>query len=126
MSTPTAAVGRLPNWLHILFLTLVATATDEFIIAGLLPRIADDLDVGVPAAGQLVTVFAVVYALGAPTLAVLCERFARRTVTATGLALFVAANIAAALAPGYWWLLAARVAAALCAAVVTAAAFATA
>ncbi|WP_432069588.1 MFS transporter [Streptomyces sp. AA1529] len=126
MSTPTAAVGRLPNWLHILFLTLVATATDEFIIAGLLPRIADDLDVGVPAAGQLVTVFAVVYALGAPTLAVLCERFARRTVTATGLALFVAANIAAALAPGYWWLLAARVAAALCAAVATAAAFATA
>ncbi|MEU7314742.1 MFS transporter [Streptomyces sp. NPDC007083] len=126
MSTPTAAAGRLPNWLHILFLTLMATATDEFVIAGLLPRIADDLDVGVPAAGQLVTVFAVVYALGAPTLAVLCERFARRTVTATGLALFVAANAAAALAPGYWWLLAARVAAALCAAVVAAAAFATA
>lgn len=36
------------------------------------------------------------------------------------------ANVAAALAPGYWWLMAARVVAALCAAVVASAAFATA
>ncbi|MBO8192017.1 MFS transporter [Streptomyces oryzae] len=122
----TAGSSRLPGWLYVLFLTLLATATDEFIIAGVLPRIAGDLGVSVSAAGQLVTVFAVVYALGAPTLAVVCERFARRTVTAAGLALFVVANVAAALAPGYWWLLAARVVAALCAAVVTAAAFATA
>ncbi|MBQ0868099.1 MFS transporter [Streptomyces smyrnaeus] len=121
-----SASGRLPGWLFVLFLTLLATATDEFIIAGVLPQIADDLNVGVPAAGQLVTVFAVVYALGAPTLAVVCARLPRRTVTAAGLALFVVANVAAALAPGYWWLMAARVVAALCAAVVTAAAFATA
>ncbi|MFI8853802.1 MFS transporter [Streptomyces sp. NPDC053499] len=124
--TGSRGSDRLPGWLHVLFLTLLATATDEFIIAGLLPQVADDLGVGVPAAGQLVTVFAVVYALGAPTLAVLCERFPRRTVTVAGLALFVVANVAAALAPGYWWLMAARMLAALCAAVVTAAAFATA
>ncbi|WP_079166678.1 MFS transporter [Streptomyces oceani] len=118
--------NTLPGWLYVLFLALLATATDEFIIAGVLPAVAADLGVSVAAAGQLVTVFAMVYALGAPTLAVLCERFPRRTVMLAGLLLFVLANVAAAVAPGYWALLAARVVAALCAAVVTAAAFTTA
>ncbi|OOC54912.1 MULTISPECIES: hypothetical protein [Nocardiopsis] len=65
---------RPPFWLFVLFVVLLATATDEFIIAGILPAIASDLDVSVAAAGQLVTVFAVVYALGAPTMAVTLER----------------------------------------------------
>lgn len=116
----------LPRWLYVLFLALLATATDEFIIAGVLPAVADDLEVSVPAAGQLVTVFAVVYAMGAPTLAVVCERYPRRTVLVAALAVFVLANVAAALAPGYWWLMAARVVAALGAAVVASAVFATA
>ncbi|MBO1287094.1 MFS transporter [Streptomyces sampsonii] len=116
----------LPGWLFILFLTLLATATDEFIIAGVLKLIAADLDVSVSAAGQLVTVFAVVYALGAPTLAVVFERFPKKAVIVTGLLVFAVANVAAALAPGYWALMGARVIAALAAAVVTAAAFTTA
>jgi predicted MFS family arabinose efflux permease len=110
----------------VLFVTLLATATDEFIIAGVLPAVAADLGVGVAAAGQLVTAFAVVYAVGAPTLAVVFERFPRRTVMVSAMVVFVLANAAAAVAPGYWWLMAARIVAALCAAVVTAAAFATA
>lgn len=126
MSTVTKKKSVLPGWLYVLFLALVATATDEFIIAGVLPAVADDLQVSLAAAGQLVTVFAVVYAVGAPTLAVLCERFPRRTVMATALVFFVLANVAAATAPDYWWLMAARVAAALGAAVVASAAFATA
>ncbi|MFE9699487.1 MFS transporter [Streptomyces sp. NPDC006270] len=109
-----------------MFLALLATATDEFVIAGVLPAVADDLDLSVAAAGQLVTVFAVVYAVGAPALSVLLERTAKRTVLCAGLLLFVLANAAAALAPGYWFLMGARVAAALCAAVVASAAFATA
>lgn len=117
---------RLPSWLYVLFLTLLATATDEFIIAGVLREIAADLSVGVPAAGQLVTVFAVVYALSAPVLAVALDRFPRRPVLVAGLGVFVLANAGAALASGYGTLLAARVGAALAAAVVTAAAFATA
>ncbi len=115
----------LPGWLLVLFLTLLVTATDEFVIAGVLKTIAADLDVGISAAGQLVTVFAVVYALGAPTLAVVFERFPKRTVMVLGLLVFVPANVAAAVAPGYWPLMAARVLAALSAAVVTSAAFTT-
>lgn len=124
----SAATGKpgLPGWLYVLFLTLLATATDEFIIAGVLPAVAADLGVSVAAAGQLVTVFAVVYAVGAPTLAVVCERFLKRTVMVAGLLGFVLANVAAAVALGYWFLMASRIAAALCAAVVASAAFATA
>lgn len=115
----------LPGWLFVLFLALLATATDEFIIAGVLKTIAADLDVSVSAAGQLVTVFAVLYALGAPTLAVLFERFPKRTVMIVGLLVFVLANAAAAVAPGYWFLMAVRIVAALSAAIVTSAAFTT-
>ncbi|RKS09340.1 putative MFS family arabinose efflux permease [Nocardiopsis sp. Huas11] len=118
--------SRPPLWLLILFLVLLATATDEFVIAGVLPLIAADLGVSVAATGQLVTVFALVYALGAPTMAVACERLPRRAVMVGGLAVFVAANVVAALAPDYWTLLGTRAVAALAAAVVTAAAFATA
>ncbi|MER7012491.1 MFS transporter [Saccharopolyspora sp. NPDC000359] len=126
MSAVTARKPALPSWLYVLFLALLATATDEFIIAGVLPGIADDLGVEVSAAGQLVTVFAVVYAVGAPSLAVICERFPRRPVMVSALGVFALANAAAAVAPGYWWLMAARVAAALAAAVIASAAFATA
>lgn len=117
--------NSLPSWLFMLFLTLLATATDEFIIAGVLKTIAGDLDVSISAAGQLVTVFAAVYALGAPTLAVAFERFPKRTVMVVGLLVFVLANVAAAVSPGYWALMAARVVAALSAAIVTSAAFTT-
>ncbi|MFD9846761.1 MFS transporter [Streptomyces parvus] len=115
----------LPTWLFVLFLTLLATATDEFIIAGVLKEVAADLEVSVAAAGQLVTVFAVVYALGAPTLAVIFDRFPKRTVMIIGLLVFVVANAAAAVSPDYWSLMAARVLAALAAAIVTSAAFTT-
>lgn len=125
MSAATGKAG-LPVWVYVLFVTLLATATDEFIIAGVLPTVAADLGVSIAAAGQLVTAFAVVYAVGAPTLAVVFERFPRRAVMVSAMVVFVLANAAAAVAPGYWWLMAARIVAALCAAVVTAAAFATA
>lgn len=40
-------------------------------IAGLLPALARDLNVGLPAAGHLVTAFSLAYAIGAPVMAVL-------------------------------------------------------
>ncbi|SFE05672.1 Predicted arabinose efflux permease, MFS family [Actinopolyspora alba] len=117
---------RIPPWLLVLFAALLATGTDEFVIAGVLPEVAESLDVTVSVAGQLVTAFAVVYALGAPTLAVVLDRLPRRLVLGGGLVVFTVANAAAALAPEYWTLMASRIVAALAAASVTSAAFATA
>ena len=114
----------LPGWLLVLFVVLLAAGTDEFVIAGVLPEIGRDLGVPVAVAGQLVTAFAVVYALGAPLLSLVTDRLPRRAVIVAGLALFVLANALAALAPGYPVLLAARVLSAVGAAVVTSTAFA--
>ena len=47
-------------------------------IAGLLPTLARDLNVGLVAAGHLVTAFSLAYAIGAPVMAVLTARLERR------------------------------------------------
>ncbi len=57
----------------LVWLTLGAFAigTEGFMIAGLLPALARDLDVSLSAAGQLVAAFSLAYAIGAPVMAVL-------------------------------------------------------
>jgi MFS transporter, DHA1 family, inner membrane transport protein len=94
----------------LLWLTLGAFSigTEGFMIAGLLPALARDLNVGLSAAGQLVTAFSLSYALGAPVMAVLTARLERRRLLALAIAGFSIANLLAALAPNYAWLLAAR------------------
>ncbi|MFI2237847.1 MFS transporter [Streptomyces chrestomyceticus] len=86
--------------------------TDAFVIAGVLPGIAADLHVGLGAAGQLVTVFAIAYAVLSPLLAACTAGWSRRTVLITALAVFAFGNAATALAPGYPAALAARIVAA--------------
>jgi predicted MFS family arabinose efflux permease len=77
-------------------------------IAGLLPALARDLNVGLPAAGHLVMAFSLAYAIGAPVMAVLTAGLERRRLLAVSMAGFSIANLLAALASGYGGLLAAR------------------
>jgi predicted MFS family arabinose efflux permease len=85
-----------------------AVGTEAFLIAGLLPAIAADLDVGLGPAGHLVTVFAVTYAVGAPILAAVTGHLGRRIILLSSLAGFTLTNIAAAFAPSYGALLGLR------------------
>jgi predicted MFS family arabinose efflux permease len=81
------------------------------------PALARDLNVGLPAAGHLITAFSLAYAIGAPVMAVLTARLEeRRRLLAVAMAGFSIANLLAALAPGYAGLLAARLLLALSAA----------
>lgn len=91
----------------------LAIGSDAFVIAGILPKVAAGLGVSVAAAGQLVTIFALVYALGAPVLASAVSRFSRKGVLLAALTIFCVANLAAAVAPDYGFLVACRVVAAL-------------
>jgi predicted MFS family arabinose efflux permease len=93
-----------------------AIGTEGFMIAGLLPALARDLSVGLPAAGHLVTAFSLAYAIGAPVMAVLTAGLERRRLLAVAMGGFTLANLLAALAPGYAGLLAARLLLALSAA----------
>ena len=108
-------VGSLTSliWLS---LGAFAIGTEGFMIAGLLPALAHDLDVGLPAAGHLVTAFSLAYAIGAPVLAVLTAGLERKRLLAVAMGGFALANLLAAVAPDYAGLLAARLLLALAAA----------
>ncbi len=95
--------------LYALALGTFAVGTEGFMIAALLPTISRSLAVSIQAAGQLVTVFALVYALSSPILTALTAAISRRRLLMLALAAFGAANFVAALAPDYWSLVAARV-----------------
>ncbi|GGJ57913.1 MFS transporter [Streptomyces brasiliensis] len=82
--------------------------TTEFVMMGLLPDVADDLRISIPAAGHLVSAYALGVVIGAPLLAAVTARLSRRTVLISLMVLFVAGNALSALAPGYETLLAAR------------------
>ncbi|MGW2615284.1 MFS transporter [Streptomyces sp. NPDC001500] len=82
--------------------------TTEFVMMGLLPEVADDLHISIPAAGHLVSAYALGVVIGAPLLAAATARMSRRTVLMSLMALFVTGNALSALAPDDGWLLAAR------------------
>jgi len=111
----TAAVpsGSARKPVLLMALGAFALGTDAFVISGVLPSLGRDLGVGVATAGLLITVFAGVYALAAPFLAVGTGHLDRRRVLLLALGGFVAANVLAAAAPNYAVLMAARVVAAL-------------
>jgi predicted MFS family arabinose efflux permease len=121
-STPARATPPAPHWparVFVLALGAFVMGTDSFVLAGILPQLSAGLHVSVGAAGQVVTAFALTYAMSAPLLAAATGRVPRKTLMACALTLFAVANLAAAAAPGLSLLLAARVAAALGAALFT-------
>jgi DHA1 family inner membrane transport protein len=82
--------------------------TTEFVMMGLLPEVANDLDISIPTAGHLVSAYALGVVIGAPLLAAVTARMPRRAVLIGLMALFVAGNALSAFAPDYHWLVAAR------------------
>lgn len=82
--------------------------TTEFLVAGLLPEIADSFSVSVAHAGLTITVFAVGMILGTPAMALLTLRLPRRTTLALSLAVFAAGHVVVAMTTMFSVLLAAR------------------
>jgi predicted MFS family arabinose efflux permease len=86
-----------------------ATGTGSFMIAALLPALADDLSVTLLAAGQLITVFALTYAISSPVLSALTAGVSRRNLLLVSMTAFALANFFAATTTDFWQLLAARI-----------------
>jgi DHA1 family inner membrane transport protein len=83
--------------------------TTEFVIMGLLPQVARDLDVSIPQAGLLVTGYAFGVVVGAPILAIVTAKLPRRETLIGLMAIFILGNLCCVLAPTYGLVLAARV-----------------
>jgi predicted MFS family arabinose efflux permease len=96
--------------MSVLWLAVAAFAigTESFVIAGLLPVIAADMQISVAATGQLVTVYALAYAIGSPILAVTFNNLDRRYVLTLALCCFIAGNLLAVAAATFPMLLASR------------------
>ncbi|MFS0599404.1 MFS transporter [Peribacillus frigoritolerans] len=100
----------LNTWkIYMLAIISFLVGTSEFIISGILDKIADSLGVTLAAAGQLITIFSLVYAIGTPILMALTASLDRRRLMLYSLGLFVVANLLAFLLPGFGPFLFARI-----------------
>lgn len=81
----------------------------EFAPMGLLPVIANDLGVSIPAAGLLISAYAVGVMIGAPLMTLTTGRVPRRTLLIGLATIFTVGNVLAAISDSYWLLLAARI-----------------
>lgn len=105
----------MSNTLKIYILAIVSflVGTSEYIISGILDTIADSLEITLAAAGQLITIFSLVYAIFTPILMGITSSIDRRKLMIFSLGLFVIGNILAFILPGYGLFVVARVVMAL-------------
>ena len=100
----------MPLPLIALFIAAFAFGTTEFVIAGVLPQVAEGLGVSIPSAGYLVSGYALGIAVGGPLLTIVTSRVPRKTLLLWLLVAFTIGQAACALAPGFFSMLVLRVA----------------
>ncbi|MEU5764296.1 MFS transporter [Streptomyces asoensis] len=105
---PRLAPARLPLVVYVLALGTFLMGTTEFVVAGLLPEIAGDLQVSVAQSGLLITVFAVGMIVGAPLMAMLTLRLPTRLTLMLALGAFALGHVIVAVGSSFTLLLAAR------------------
>jgi DHA1 family inner membrane transport protein len=103
MSTQQTALSpaRANLALATLFLGMFVMGSGELLVVGVLDRIAADLHVTIPAAGTLVTAYALGLAIGGPILTLLTIKLEKKAVLLGTLALFIACNLVAVLTDSY-------------------------
>lgn len=99
----------LPAALWALTISAFAIGTTEFVIVGLLPTVAKDLQISLPSAGLLVSLYAIGVAIGAPILTALTSRIPRKKLLVLLMVLFIIGNGLASIAPGFYSLVIARI-----------------
>ncbi|MCI1679335.1 MAG: MFS transporter [Ewingella americana] len=104
----------MPVSLLALALSAFAIGTTEFVIMGLLPNVANDLQVTIPLAGWLISGYALGVAIGAPIMAVLTAKLPRKKTLLLLMTIFIVGNLMCALSYSYGFLMLARVITALC------------
>lgn len=95
--------------LFVLAVGVFSILNTEMGVVGILPAVSQRYGVGLTDAGLLVSLFALAIAVAGPVLPMLLSRFDRKRLMVGILALFAACNVAAAFAPTFGALLAARV-----------------
>jgi DHA1 family inner membrane transport protein len=105
--------NRLPGQIWILTLSAFAIGTAEFVIAGILPQVAESLGVSAGGAGNLITIYALAIVIGGPILTLWLARFDKKRVLMGLMGLFIIANLLSAFSDDYLILAISRVLAGL-------------
>ncbi|MGO1201449.1 MAG: MFS transporter, partial [Dermabacteraceae bacterium] len=113
--SPTAPLspGRLRLVILAMSLGAFAIGTTEFASMGLLPQIADDLEVSIPQAGMLITLYALGVVIGAPLVTIAAVRIPRAKLLVLLIGLIGLGNLLSAMAPDFTTLAIARLIAGL-------------
>ncbi|WP_326808210.1 MFS transporter [Streptomyces sp. NBC_01775] len=98
----------MPLTVYLMAAGIFSMVTSEFLVAGLMPQIADGLDVTIPQVGYLVTAFAAAMAVGGPFLASGVLRMRPKQALLLLFVIFLAGNVLAATAPDYTMMFVAR------------------
>ncbi|OXM85675.1 MFS transporter [Paenibacillus rigui] len=95
----------------IYFLAIVSflVGTSEYVISGILDKISDTLGISITSAGQLVTIFSIVYAICTPVFMALTAKIERQKLLVGALGIFVFANLLSFVLPGFGLFVLARV-----------------
>lgn len=99
----------MPLALYALTAGAFGIGVTEFVIMGLLLDVSADLGVSISTAGLLISGYALGVVVGAPLLGALTGHLPRKTLLLALMVVFTVGNLACALAPDYWTLMAARV-----------------
>lgn len=93
----------------ILAISVISVGLVELIVGGILPTIANDLQVSIGQAGQLITVFALVYAVSGPILYTMTANIERKKLLLLTLGVFVLGNVITYVSPSFLFVMIARV-----------------
>lgn len=103
----------MPFAIFMLTFATFGIGTSEYVIMGLLSEVAKDLNITIPQAGTLVSMYAMGVVVGAPILAILTMKLSRKKTLLSLMIMFIIGNVLCAVSPNYNFLMAARVMAAL-------------
>ena len=95
--------------IYILAMISFLVGTSQYIISGILDKMADALSISIEAAGQLITVYSLSYAIGTPILMALLAKMERRRLLIYSLSFFILGNILSVIMPGYGLFMIARI-----------------
>ena len=105
-SAQSAAPRLSPSMILLIEIALAmggfGIGTGEFVIMGLLPDVAATYGVSIPAAGYVISAYALGVVVGAPIIAVLSARVSRRMLLLGLMGVFAIGNVLSALAPDFW------------------------
>lgn len=87
--------------IYILALSIFAMTTSEFMVAGMLPAISSTLNVSIPMAGFLVSIFAASIVIGGPILTLFLFRFRQKSALIFLMFLFFFSQVIGAVSESY-------------------------